>query len=187
MKDFNYYGQVDVPYPERDRFKAFFVYSRGKIVCDGVTGETLLATAAEHFPDEAQKLTRLGAAVRLFKSNGYIVEEVLDDDGYRAEESRWSEAKRAKQAEFKADLFQDYGVQGNPKAELAYEQAWDAGHSEGFGAVHDRFGDLAPLIEPSSQERELVEAAKQVFEHLDAEAAVPPVVVARLKAAIFGA
>ncbi len=47
---------------------------------------------------------------------------------------------------FKKDLLRAHRVSDNPKAEKAYDIAWDYGHSHGEASVADYFYDLVELI-----------------------------------------
>lgn len=47
---------------------------------------------------------------------------------------------------FRADLFEEYGVVGNPKAALCFDIAWDLGHSAGLAEVDMYFDRLVALI-----------------------------------------
>lgn len=58
---------------------------------------------------------------------------------YRAETDRLDHL-------FQADLFEEYGVAGNPKAAKCYSIAWDLGHSAGLQEVANYFDDLVVLI-----------------------------------------
>jgi hypothetical protein len=48
--------------------------------------------------------------------------------------------------EFKTDLLADFGVVGNPKADKAFNLAWEYGHSSGYYEVVNYFHDLVDLI-----------------------------------------
>lgn len=48
--------------------------------------------------------------------------------------------------EFIPDLFADFGVTNNPKAEKAYRLAYEYGHSAGYYEVVNYFSDLVELI-----------------------------------------
>jgi len=56
------------------------------------------------------------------------------------------ELEGAVAAEFKKDLFEEYGVENNPKADKAYSIAYDHGHSGGYNEVAGYFGELVELI-----------------------------------------
>lgn len=47
---------------------------------------------------------------------------------------------------FKADLFEEYGVADNPKADDAFNLAWQHGHSAGYSEVANYFDDFVRLI-----------------------------------------
>jgi hypothetical protein len=49
--------------------------------------------------------------------------------------------------EFKSDLFADFGVTNNSKADKAFQLAWEYGHSAGYYEVINYFHDLVGLIE----------------------------------------
>lgn len=47
---------------------------------------------------------------------------------------------------FKADLLAEHGVTNNPKAEMAYQKAWEHGHHAGLQEVAIYFEDFVELI-----------------------------------------
>jgi len=47
---------------------------------------------------------------------------------------------------FKEDLFKEYGVSRNKKAEILYVKAYEKGHGEGYYNIQYYFGDLINLI-----------------------------------------
>jgi hypothetical protein len=81
-------------------------------------------------PYEAWRMTRNGAERRREQRNKY-----------RAEEARLISL-------FKADLENQHGVAGHPKADRLFELAWDYGHSSGYNEVAYYYDDLAELIKP---------------------------------------
>ena len=58
---------------------------------------------------------------------------------YHAEDSRLHEL-------FKAEMFEEFGVTGNPKAEKCCSLAWEYGHSDGLMNVYNHFSELVELI-----------------------------------------
>lgn len=58
---------------------------------------------------------------------------------YLAEEARIYE-------QFKQDLFNDLGIEDNPKRELLFSKAWERGHSAGYHEVYSVAQDLVDLI-----------------------------------------
>jgi hypothetical protein len=49
-------------------------------------------------------------------------------------------------AKLKAQLEQDFGTEGNPKADKLFELAWKYKHSYGLEGVVDYYTDMLPLI-----------------------------------------
>lgn len=49
-------------------------------------------------------------------------------------------------AKFKADLFDDLGITGHPKAEKLFAIAWEYGHSSGYSEVYNYADELAELL-----------------------------------------
>lgn len=48
--------------------------------------------------------------------------------------------------EFKQDLFDEFDVTNNPKAERCFNISWDQSHSEGYYSVYETFEELVELI-----------------------------------------
>lgn len=49
--------------------------------------------------------------------------------------------------EFEHDLFEELGIQNNPKRYRLYSIAWSLGHSSGYSEVLSYAAELCPLIE----------------------------------------
>lgn len=62
-----------------------------------------------------------------------------DPEGYRLDS--WS-----LELQFRKDLEIEFDVVGNPKADLLYSKAYDAGHASGFEEIYGRYADLVDLI-----------------------------------------
>ena len=52
-----------------------------------------------------------------------------------------------KEEEFKKDLFEDLGIEFNPKRDKLYSLAWEKGHSSGFSEVYNYACELVDLIQ----------------------------------------
>ena len=63
-------------------------------------------------------------------------------------EHRVISAKRAAElgTQFRHDLFRELGIEGNPKANLLYDKAYQYGHSSGMGEVFLYASSLVKLI-----------------------------------------
>lgn len=48
--------------------------------------------------------------------------------------------------QFKCDLFSKHNLTGHPKANRAFEMAWDMGHASGYEEVEQHFDELAELL-----------------------------------------
>lgn len=81
--------------------------------------------------------------------NKYL-SEVKEFDKAKVEYAKnlaaYQEAEAERIRQFKVDLFVAYGVTGHPKAERAFNLAWDFGHSGGLHEVELYFSTLAALI-----------------------------------------
>lgn len=71
---------------------------------------------------------------------------VSDNKKYKNIITEYREQESRHEATFKVDLFEENGVLGNPKAELAYNMAWDHGHASGLEDVAIWFEKLVELI-----------------------------------------
>ena len=49
-------------------------------------------------------------------------------------------------AEFKADVLEEVGLTGHPKADKVFEKAWEMCHSAGYSEVTNYMYDLADLV-----------------------------------------
>lgn len=69
-----------------------------------------------------------------------------DPERYSAELKAYRENEARRYAEFKADLLEELGVTGHPKADKLFRLAWEMGHSGGFGDVTSYAHDMVELI-----------------------------------------
>ena len=65
---------------------------------------------------------------------------------YKADRAKWSAIINEREVEFKKDLYEEYGVSNNPKANDVWSKAWEFGHSSGLQEVYNYFIDLVDLI-----------------------------------------
>lgn len=125
MKPYEYYKTNPVPYPNRETFKSVYVYSAGLVVWHGT---------AEDF-NEVRK-----------QYHGNCTETIFDEESYRAARDRYQAEQQRLNDEFYADLLEEHGVTGHPKAQKAYNLAYEYGHSAGYQEVALHFADLVELI-----------------------------------------
>lgn len=127
MKPMSYYDTVNISLPSRDEFTDVFVYSKGAVVWQG--------------PFKLYKPQAEGN----FK--GMLVEKVVNEEGLKAQRAAHHLERQRLDAEFKADLLEDNGVTGHPKADLAFSMAMQRYH--GYGNRQDAadyFEELVQLI-----------------------------------------
>ena len=53
-----------------------------------------------------------------------VIQEVLDDEGYKAHKKQYGEETHKLHEEFVNDLFENFNVTDNPKRHKAFELAW---------------------------------------------------------------
>lgn len=80
-----------------------------------------------------------GLTISLREYNAAMEKYYEEEREYREETSRLYQ-------KFKDDLFKENGVTGNPKAQMAYDMAYDRGHSSGLEEVVYYFEELVELI-----------------------------------------
>ena len=110
--------------------------------------ETSSIEYPKDYPDKNKIKEEFKDFVGTLKQINDKIDEVYDG---RMNERRETINKRNKELsnltiEFKHDLFKDYNVVNNPKAERCYSLAWDDAHSDGFMAVYHKFDELVDLI-----------------------------------------
>jgi len=125
MKPLEYYSTPEITFPRKEDFTVVYVYKTGRVI---------LQCAAHEWPD--------------IKGNyiGYTVEHELDKLAFNVAKQTYANRFALLTDEFKRDLFEEHGVTGHPKAELAFKLAWDYGHSSGLNEVVSYFEELVDLI-----------------------------------------
>lgn len=128
MKPFDYYSKPQIDYPNKKNYITSYAYDKGECLWSGPTWEKDKAELKEEYPNA-------------------LIQEVLDEEAYRADLKEYNDESAKLHREFQNDLFEDYGVSDNPKRFLCFELAWEHGHSSGLGEVYDYFEDLVVLIQ----------------------------------------
>jgi hypothetical protein len=127
MKAYDYYANNPVPYPSKKDFKRYNVFDRDTVLGLGLTQELMGKLIEEH-------------------PNATVSAYNLDEE-YKKQVKDYQDYERTLLEEFKADLFEDFGVTGNPKADKAYHIAWEHGHSCGLSEIYSFFSDVVELIQ----------------------------------------
>lgn len=88
-----------------------------------------------------QKLNELTPAqqLRVKELEDFIEEAKKQADLYDAEEKQLRDL-------WINDLYEEYGVKDNPKADDAYHLAYEYGHDYGYSNIENYFSDLVELI-----------------------------------------
>jgi len=128
MKPFDYYSKQKTDYPNKNNYYTFYVYDKGVVLWSGPNWEKDKAELREEYPNA-------------------LIQEVLDEDAYKARRQEYDVESAKLDREFQNDLFEDYGVSDNPKRFKCFELAWEHGHSSGLEEVYGYFGDLVVLIQ----------------------------------------
>ena len=128
MKPFDYYSKQKTDYPNKKNYYTFYVYDKGVVLWSGPNWEKDKAELKEEYPNA-------------------LIQEVLDEDAYKARRQEYDVESAKLDREFRDDLFEDYGVSDNPKRFKCFELAWEHGHSSGLEEVYGYFGDLVVLIQ----------------------------------------
>jgi hypothetical protein len=125
MRDFDYYSTADVEYPVKEDFFTVFVYRQGETVWTG---------PLNRYREIAPTLKNL------------VREHVFDNDEYEKQMQAFREEHARLEMEFKEDLFEEFDVVDNPKADKCFSLAWQYGHGAGFPEVYNYFIELVELI-----------------------------------------
>ena len=127
MKPFDYYSKPQTLYPNKQDYIRYFVYDRGEVLETTYGYEKSKAELKEEYPNA-------------------VIQEVLDDEGYKAHQKQYGEETHKLHEEFVNDLFEEFGVSDNPKRYKAFHLAWEKGHANGLEEVYNEFYDLVELI-----------------------------------------
>jgi hypothetical protein len=128
MKPFDYYSKPKTSYPNKKDYITSYVYDKGECLWSGPTWEKDKAELKEEYPNA-------------------LIQEVLDEEGYKAHQKQYGEETHKLHEEFVNDLFENFNVMNNPKKDKAFALAWERGHSNGLEEVYNEFYDLVELIE----------------------------------------
>jgi hypothetical protein len=118
--------QNTLPFPKRTDFTKVFVYDKGYMIFEGSYAEFI------EFKKKAPP--------------GFVRQERIDEEKYKALVLAYHKHNGELEDLFKKDLFEENGVTDNPKAEKAFEIAWEERHSGGLSDVACFFSRLTELI-----------------------------------------
>jgi hypothetical protein len=127
MKSFDYYSKPQTSYPNKKDYITSYVYDKGVVLWSGPTWEKDKAELKEEYPNA-------------------LIQEILDEDAYKAQRKKYTDESAKLHEEFVNDLFENFNVTDNPKRIKCFELAWEKGHSNGLEEVYNEFYDLVELI-----------------------------------------
>jgi len=126
MKPFDYYNKPKTLYPKKSDYITYYVYDKGECLYKGSTFYTSKQEVKENYPNA-------------------VIQEVLDDDAYKAHLKEYKDECSKLRQEFVNDLFEEFGVSDNPKRNKALHYAQEKGDS--YSEIYDVFCDIVELIE----------------------------------------
>ena len=132
MKPFDYYSKPQIDYPNKKdyiiSYVYVYVYDKGECLWSGPTWEKDKAELKEEYPNA-------------------LIQEVLDEEAYKARRKEYNDESAKLHDEFVNDLFENFNVTDNLKRFKCFELAWEKGHSNGLEEVYNEFYDLVELIQ----------------------------------------
>lgn len=104
-------------------------------------------TFPESVYDENKELKHLESLTVLSYAQKLRIQElkqIIED--YKNQEIEYYKEENRLYNLWKDDLYVEYEVADNPKAEQAFQLAWDYGHAHGYSEVEIYFSDFVGLI-----------------------------------------
>ena len=126
MKPFDYYDKPKTIYPNKRDYITYYVYDKGECLWSGPTWEKDKAELKEEYPNA-------------------VIQEVLDEDAYKAHLKEYKDECSKLREEFAKDLFEDFGVSDNPKRYKALHYAQEKGNE--YSEICNIFSGIVELIE----------------------------------------
>jgi hypothetical protein len=130
MKPFDYYSKPQTAYPNKRDYITVYVYDNGIVISKSCYGD---------FVDYVKPSLKT-------KYPNAVIQEILDEDAYKAQRKQYNDESAKLHKEFVNDLFENFNVTDNPKRSKCFELAWEKGHSNGLEEVYNEFYDLVELI-----------------------------------------
>ena len=126
MKPFDYYSKPKTIYTHKRDYITYYVYDKGECLWSGFHWIKDKAKLKEEYPNA-------------------LIQEVLNEDAYKAHRKEYDDERNKLYQEFQNDLFEAYGMSDNPKRFLLLKKVEDLRDS--YSEIYDLFGDLVELIE----------------------------------------
>ncbi len=129
MKPFGYYDKPQTLYPNKKDYITFYVYDKGACICEEKSGSVTGSITKSHLNQ---------------KYPNAVIQEVLDEEAYKAHLKEYKDECSKLRQEFVNDLFEEFGVSDNPKRNRALHYAEEKGDS--YNEIYDVFCDIVELI-----------------------------------------
>lgn len=129
MKSFDYYNNIGMSYPNKRDYITIYITDRGELVDCG--------------PERNFSHMDIETA----KDLNQAIQRVFDERAYKEQIAEYMNMQNKLHEEFQNDIFEEFGVENNPKRLNCFMLAWERSHSEGHEAVYDTFTDLVTLIQ----------------------------------------
>jgi len=127
MKPFDYYSKPKTLYPDKKDYTTFYAYDKGECLNIRSNFYTSKREVEGDYPNA-------------------VIQEVLDEDAYKAHRKNYDAECAKLEQEFQDDLFAEFNVTDNPKRFKCFQIAWDEGHAYGHSEVYSYFSDFVELI-----------------------------------------
>ena len=127
MKPFDYYSKSSIPYPAKQDYTTYYVYDKGEVIGKFAAFDRSKPCLGGLYPNA-------------------VIQDVLDEDAFKAQQARHNEERSRLEQEFQDDLFDEFGVSDNPKRHKCFSLAWENGHAHGLHEVYSHFSDYVELI-----------------------------------------
>jgi Tol biopolymer transport system component len=131
MKPFDYYSKPQTLYPNKKDYITLYAYDKGQVVSKSFGFQKSKRQLMDEYPNA-------------------VIQEVLNEESYKAHQKQYGEEKHKLHEEFMNDLFEEFGVSDNPKRYkvflIASNIAWEKGHGNDLKEVYNKFYDLVELI-----------------------------------------
>jgi hypothetical protein len=166
MKNFDEY-KPKFSYPNKAEGKRYYLYKQGHIVLDNVTRERV----KEFLRNSVSPTDKLRFAdfnvIEVAQKQGFLIEEIGNLDTYQEQLDAYRKDEARLINEFTNDLFEDYGVSDHPGRHVMFSEAWERGHSAGFGEVYNCFSNILDFV------KRVEEATKELVKLEEADKEVP--------------
>ncbi len=109
-------------YPNKEDFTTYFVYSKGKVILNGVPKSEYVEWKNKN------------------KEGSFIHENIFDGEKFKEYRAKWHEKQNDLHKKYKDELFAYYG--NSPFNDIIYSRAYEEGHSTGYEEIENIFYDL---------------------------------------------